>query len=321
MDAAAIDADPMLRLLTDALRRGPGSPEWHKAVSDLRDVTTPEADEYRLLIAARERLESGRAYREVRAGPAFTRELFGQLDRPADTSKRLPVGTIVRLLCLLALVAAIALLIVWAAGAKSDNTDALANRLFVTPAHDWEFFGGLPKGLTRSDSFNLSLTSDGVRADAQNAHGGLLALETLDLQPGICVEARLDVKPGPVLWSLDLIRRRPAAYTGATERGRVLIARDTTNVLTLQGDGTQIDSITTQNQTITQPFAPRPLSAGTHVVRIKADAKVAVVDVDGQLLWAGPHDIGDSAYLEFGMTRTAPGGPGPTVQGVRVLTP
>ena len=80
MDTAAFDTDPMLRLLSDALRRGPGSPEWHRAVIDLRDLAPREADEYRLLIAARERLESGRAYREVRAGPAFTRDLFGRLD-------------------------------------------------------------------------------------------------------------------------------------------------------------------------------------------------------------------------------------------------
>ena len=59
--------DPFLTLLTDALRAGPGSPEWHQAVSQLK-VSGENVDEYKLLIEAREALESGRDYRSVRAG-------------------------------------------------------------------------------------------------------------------------------------------------------------------------------------------------------------------------------------------------------------
>lgn len=75
-----IDADPFLKLLTDALRAGPGSPEWHQAISRLRAGGERGADEYRLLIAAREHLESGRSYRAIRAGPEFTRKVLAGIE-------------------------------------------------------------------------------------------------------------------------------------------------------------------------------------------------------------------------------------------------
>ena len=63
------DSDAFLTLLTDALRAGPGSPQWHDALRTLRAGGIEHADEYRLLVAAREHLESGREYRSIRAGP------------------------------------------------------------------------------------------------------------------------------------------------------------------------------------------------------------------------------------------------------------
>src|SRR3954463_2717514 len=83
MSHAPVETDPLFQLLTDALRAGPGSPEWHQAVAKVREggVAAPEhADEFRLLVAVREHLESGRDWRAVRAGPGFTRKLFERLD-------------------------------------------------------------------------------------------------------------------------------------------------------------------------------------------------------------------------------------------------
>ena len=74
------ESDADLKLLTDALRAGPASPQWHEAVTQLRaggvNGSDASADEYRLLVAARENLESGREYRSVRAGPGFTRKVM-----------------------------------------------------------------------------------------------------------------------------------------------------------------------------------------------------------------------------------------------------
>src|SRR6476620_9561082 len=80
--------DPFLTLLTDALRAGPGSPEWHQAVSQLK-VSGENVDEYKLLIEAREALESGRDYRSVRAGAGFTRKLLTELENKAPVARSL----------------------------------------------------------------------------------------------------------------------------------------------------------------------------------------------------------------------------------------
>ena len=82
------EADATLRLVTDALRAGPGSPEWSAAVEQTAaDGRDPRLDEYAVLLAARDRLAAGRAYRSVRAGPGFGRRLMGRVDAIAATSR------------------------------------------------------------------------------------------------------------------------------------------------------------------------------------------------------------------------------------------
>jgi len=85
MDATEtqFDSDQFLKLLTEALRAGPGSPEWHEAVNQLKTSSLADADEYRMLINAREHLESGRDYRSIRAGPEFTRKVMRAIDEEA----------------------------------------------------------------------------------------------------------------------------------------------------------------------------------------------------------------------------------------------
>ena len=73
--------DPFLTLLTDALRGGPGSPEWREAVAKLQAGGIPDAQQYQALVDARENLEGGKSYRSIRAGAGFTRKL----GKPADS--------------------------------------------------------------------------------------------------------------------------------------------------------------------------------------------------------------------------------------------
>src|SRR4051812_37492123 len=79
-EATDLDSETFQTLLTDALRAGPGSPEWHQAVGKLRTSGAKGADEYQLLIRAREDLESGKEYRSVRAGPGFTRNVLKAIE-------------------------------------------------------------------------------------------------------------------------------------------------------------------------------------------------------------------------------------------------
>jgi len=73
--------DPFLILLTDALRAGPGSPQWHEAVSQLK-LAGENVDEYKLLIEARESLFFRSGSAEVPPGTVKLLSLIaGQLGR------------------------------------------------------------------------------------------------------------------------------------------------------------------------------------------------------------------------------------------------
>src|SRR3954454_5027211 len=102
-----VQADPMFQLLTDALRAGPGSPEWHQAVSKLRQGGVEHSDEYKLLVTVREHLESGRDYRSIRAGPGFTRKVFESIEQErAATGKggKIPLANIIAIVSVIAVV-------------------------------------------------------------------------------------------------------------------------------------------------------------------------------------------------------------------------
>src|SRR5690349_18877888 len=91
MASATEQSDEFMELLTDALRAGPGSPEWHRAVGEARKRGGESADEYALLWTAREHLASGKSYRDVRPGPGFTRKVMGAIEaEPTVAAKKAP---------------------------------------------------------------------------------------------------------------------------------------------------------------------------------------------------------------------------------------
>src|SRR3954467_7227544 len=92
------ESDPFFQLLTDALRAGPGSPQWGEAVARLRDGGVDGADEYRLIIRAREDIELGRDYRKVSAGPEFTRKVLTAVESEGKRPSGMPTATIVAIL-------------------------------------------------------------------------------------------------------------------------------------------------------------------------------------------------------------------------------
>src|SRR5215211_3386908 len=115
MAQANVETDPMFQLLTDALRAGPGSPEWHQAVTKLRAGGMEYGDEYQMLIEAREHLESGKEYRSVRAGAGFTRKLLDGIDKEeppgGSTLGWLPTANLIAALSALAILAVLAVVV------------------------------------------------------------------------------------------------------------------------------------------------------------------------------------------------------------------
>src|SRR5580704_15943114 len=91
------ESDQFLKLLTDALRAGPGSPTWHTVVARLRQsepasaaALDSESGQWQALISVRENLESGKSYRSVRAGPGFRRRVMDRIDAEPEPTRSGP---------------------------------------------------------------------------------------------------------------------------------------------------------------------------------------------------------------------------------------
>src|SRR5207248_832631 len=120
-----------MTLLTDALRSGPGSPEWHQAVKILR-ASDQNVDEYTLLYSAREHLESGKDYRSVRAGTGFTRKVLEQIEEQASTPPA-PTANIIALIAagaILAVVAVVGFMLLHGGSAEQQRIEELSKTIF-----------------------------------------------------------------------------------------------------------------------------------------------------------------------------------------------
>ena len=207
-----IEKDPFLVLLTDALRAGPGSPEWHEAVLRLKS-SNEQVDEYRLLIEAREALESGKDYRAVRAGPGFTQRLMTTLDREERPASR---RTVVPLATWLAVLAGIVILIVVGTlvyelyphgnvNPENKGIDELAGTYFPNEVLSSSFDDSI--GMTWRKIGSLAVDAqDGLRAGAADVQpgsylgGGIVAADPLPPDQPFSFQVTLHVaKPDAVL--------------------------------------------------------------------------------------------------------------------------
>jgi hypothetical protein len=90
-------------LLTDALRAGPDSQQWLEATQRLR--AAPDADEYKLLLEARQRLESGKAFRAITGSRQLAEAVMASVAAESvNLPRRLPARTLVRIAALAAVV-------------------------------------------------------------------------------------------------------------------------------------------------------------------------------------------------------------------------
>src|SRR5205823_8513462 len=129
------ESDQKLKLLTDALRAGPGSPEWRLAIEELRlSNGQPVEDERQLLLRVREDLASGRAYKEIRPGPNFTRKVIDGIEQEANRPRRSPpTATFIALSAALMLVGVVAIVVflVWPHPPLAPALPDLAHSVFV----------------------------------------------------------------------------------------------------------------------------------------------------------------------------------------------
>lgn len=157
-----LQSEQFMTLLTDALRSGPGSPEWHQAVKLLR-ASDQNIDDYTLLYAARERLESGKEYRSVRAGAGFTRTVLAGIDQQGNPSGGMPTANLIALIAagaILAVVVTIGFFLFKGSNPQQQAIEDLSSKIFGNkflvasfasptgtvplPPEGWTTFGELP---------------------------------------------------------------------------------------------------------------------------------------------------------------------------------
>jgi len=306
-----IEKDPLLVLLTDALRAGPGSPQWHEAVNKLKTSTEP-IDEYRLLLEAREALESGRDYRTVRAGPGFTRKLMTHLEQAkqqgAGSSKRLSTPTIIVILSAVVVATVIGLLVWQLLPREQVNPvsnpkaiDDLAASYFSNDVLSANFADAIPMGWLKIGSLPVD-SADGLRAGAVEqvqpgnyAGGGIVAPDPIAADQAFAFQVSLRVaSPGDDLTPQIFVSNSPDfsqdRATGAQEL--VWWLRGRNQKVVVNGNVERQSALGERGHAVN--------------IRIVMNKDLAIVEADNQRLWAGPHHLGNKPrYLGIRFIRTA----------------
>jgi hypothetical protein len=304
------ESDPLAKLLSDALRAGPGSPQWHDAASRLAGDGSAQASEYRQVLEARQRLESGRNYRSVRAGPGFTRRLMDSLEsEPAGNSLgRLlpPAGAVAVVSALLVVAALVGMAYYLLPRTPAPNTngiasgspgiDRLASLYLVDTVTAASFDGGgeAPSGWRTIGSLRMTYARGlrpapagaGMASSApmtQPAAGGIVWGQPLDPNEPLAIEATLrapraidEIIPEIVVAEQEPLDRDTATAT----RELVWLLRDGKWSLVLPG-GDVVEAPTQRHREVGQQV----------VVRLTFDRSNAILEINGARAWAGEHKL------------------------------
>jgi hypothetical protein len=323
--AADAPTDPFFDLLTDALRAGPGSPQWRDAVAALRQKGADDSDEYRLLIRTRENLESGREYRGVRAGAGFTRKVMDRLGEPQDDGRQtLPIANIVAVLCALGIIVAIGYVIYRVASPTAEPDQQAIQQLidesthFLTDIADAQFAGVPPQGWKQIGQLPLSF--DGAMtpsAQVKDQGSGVYYETPIVAPPSFMAEAMVDApKPTDAVWVQVFVSADANFSADRATSSQEL-------VWTLQGSRQSV----AVNGNV-KPAATKP-PTGQFPVRLLMNGNLAVVEVgqrkpDGKIeftrVWAGAHHLsGNTRYVgvRFLCTRAATDPP-PAIASVKI---
>jgi hypothetical protein len=331
--AADIESDPFFELLTDALRAGPGSPQWHQAVERLRQNGGADAgaDEYRLLVEAREHLESGREYRSVRAGPGFTRRLFSEIGEHGAPGSGVPTATVITVvsaLAILAVVVVVAVLMMRGGGTRPEQPQTdLSALYFPTDVASATFRDAIPAGWRRIGNLSL-LTDEGLRPAVMPMEvgdymgGGVVTESPVPADKPLAIEAVVTVPAT----AGDYIAEVFVSDSADFDERRATSPREV--VWLLEGASQKV-MVGGRNEGRVEPVKG---SAKPMTVRIVVDATRALVETRpdegaaagaATTLWSGNHGL-DPSKPRYAGVRFIRGAGGSTdvasVRSVRVVT-
>ena len=315
-----LERDPFLTLLTDALRAGPGSPQWHEAVAQLK-TSNENVDEYRLLIEAREALESGKDYRSVRAGPGFTRKLMGGIENEVGRKKP-QFGSLMAILAGVALIVVIGIA-AWMLYPRTPADDTpkaiadLAATYFSNELSSSTFDAGIPAMWRTIGSLPLETSPDGLKAgDAtvpENDYigGGIVASEPVKAELPVAVQTTIRIdQPTAALIPQVFVSNDPDFSSDRAISSQELVWQ-------IQGD---VQKVVVAGQVTRQ--AGLHAKSPTHTVRLILKGDLAIVECDGKQLWSGHSKLDDKPrYVGVRFIRTGGKSTGTVgIQSIRVLT-
>ena len=306
------ESDQFLALLTDALRAGPGSPEWHDAIGRLSSANSGEprfrqtthADEYQLLIRARQDLESGKEYRSVRAGPGFTQRLMRSIEERPGQRQTPQIATWIGILSGAVVIGAVALIIVLISrgGGPLPAVDALANTYFVNTLLSAEFDGPLLTADWREIGTLRVETWHGLRPNIDEASedqlgGGILWSQALKTDQPVEIEATIKLqRPSKDLIAQVFITDDPQNFSedkGISPRELIWLFQAAQQKVLLPGGKVEAQTSVSRDR-------------GSLNLRILLDRDVAIVEEQSKRLWAGAHGLANRPrYVGIRFLRTS----------------
>jgi len=322
MTEADIDRDEFLKLLTDALRAGPGSPEWRSAVQQVRAAGGSKAgkanlDDYELIFQTREHLASGKDYRSIGAGPGFTRKVMDQLDaEPEGRRKGTPMATLIATLSIVALVGVVGVLgyLLLARGPGEPKRDDLAGITFTLTTSLTEFQAPpIPQGWREIGWLGL-IPSDGLapttRPAADGTAGGAL-VSTLPQPPDQPFAVEVNLRPGAQ--ASDVITQIFITEGGTFDETRATSPREL--VASFQAGSMQL--ILPNGRVV----ATEPAGVGSQRLRISIGRWLTNIDIDDRRVWSGEHQLDPSKPRLIGLRFLQPGSGSPAtkIDSIRIL--
>ena len=323
MAEAQYEADEFLKLLTDALRAGPGSPAWHEALTRLRADNLSQAEEYRLLMTAREDLESGREYRGIRPGPEFTRKLMDRLDEEAaGRSRGIPTANIIAMASGLVIVLTIiiAAVILIKGHTPANTLGELSSTYFAKPIVSTDFAGGISSDWRRFGLEPVVTKDKGLRAAAQKGArdyktGGIYLASPVATDK-FAIEATVRMaKPTSQVYLRLFISDDPNPQAEQDAKAKAprefVVELRNGELAAYKPDGKLAGSAAS-------------LATGAIPISIKMDRQNIIVETADKTLYAGPHGLPENAPRYPGLRFGARGEAGlenVTVQSIRILEP
>jgi hypothetical protein len=317
MSQMDLQSEQFMTLLTDALRAGPGSPEWHQAVGVLRASGSANgADEYQLLVRAREDLESGKDYRSVTAGAGFTRKVMREIEEDGgNKGKGLPSANLIALLAaavVLAVVVVIAVVLFRNApkGPDQQQIEQLRSLYFVNtvgqlnfeggdaafpPGQEWKMVGEVPlRKRGEGVGPSTSTTQPSTKEDKPPAYraGALVRAESVGPEQAMMVDVTFRAAR-----ATDAVIPQVFVSEGPVDAAKGTSGRE---LVWLMKNGTM--QVLLPDLSVPRQAEKVDLRKPTAVnVKVRFDKETVIVDVGDKRLYEGPHKLSASAPRYVGV--------------------